>query len=291
VAVVWGLVALALRVYPIPTTYLTKVRTGELGLFSGGSFYQRLFRNVDIYFGIHTRWIAVTCAGLLAAVLALKNDVFRWSVVVLAGAFFLLRDGPGNYLWYHENMFIAVLAVSLSYVLFSFQRRRWWIAVVGILICAVPVLTFSKSLGRNRTMTWDFRAEHSRGLSYEAVGEHSAGGGLFQFPGLEPCLMRMDEIGIASYFAGSDSWIRDQSGLAQPAALRGVTDHPLARFYPRSVLRSPDESRRIVLEKLGAVDRPPPEFMAYGDPSAGFSSSCDQYFPDNGVCLMRVGHR
>jgi hypothetical protein len=297
----WILIAIALRVHPVPTTFLSKIVTGEARLFSGGLFQETLPERLQMLFfrrhAVPGIVLYIYFAIVLAAAATLRaRSAFAVAVLVVAGL--MLRRAPGNYLWYSENLAILLVAICASIVLTDAGAIRAWMgarswptglrAARSVVVASVLVLFVGTCFLRNRDMFWNLRAPHSRGLTYKTIGEHAGPEARFTFAELpRPVFLMMGEIGIAAYFGGASSWILDESGLAQPGELVRTSQHPLARFYPPSLKRTGVDELLAVVEKLSE-----PEGLllrAYGDPGpADVAKLCEYYDPASGVCLQQI---
>lgn len=288
-ALLWILIASLLGVYPIPTTYVSKIRTAELGIFIGGRFTDTVFKYVRDYFWRMPDSLVLVSAAVVLGAIATMGAVYRWAVAFIVLVIMVVHKSAGNYLWYHENLFILTVTISLCAAITHWRHaRRWWQAI-ALVVLVLSIVTFFRHAGRDHPLFWNFRAEHSRGQSYRAVGEAYAGEGRFQFDGLPPCYLVMNEVGITSYFAGAGAWIIDRAGLAQPGTLDGTLEHPLAVFFPRSLFRTPDDEFELIRRKFHLEGEPAPIYAVHGNPSAEHVSQlCDHYFRDTGVCLRAM---
>ncbi len=239
------------RVYPIPTTYISKVITGQIELF-GPSFGSRLPSKVGEYFlgGDHFPlplvWVVPVLTAVAVALGALRHRLI--GLLLLLVCLVLLKAG-GNYLWYYENVFIGLVALIIGWLV-SIGRlpalnpgRR--LAAVW-LVFVLALFTTVNWDQMERTGSWSLRSESSIGFAYRNIGQAYVGRGLFDFPGTDPSYLVMMEVGIVSYFGGPNVWLFDRGGLAQPGTLKGLKEHPLARLYPGSLLvTASEELKRI----------------------------------------------
>jgi hypothetical protein len=291
-ALLWIIIAFLWGVYPIPTTYVAKVITAEKALFTDGSFMDVFFMRIASYFVKAPSAIVLAYIGLMAVVVATRGVLYRCLLVFIALSFLIVMREAGNYIWYHENLYIIVVTVCFCVLLdtwkfvikWKFGRRN----VILPIVLMVPILLFFKNTGRDHVMTWNFRADKSRGLAYEAIGKSYVGEGLYKFSGMPPCYLQMHEIGISSYFAGSDGWLLDAWGLVQPGLLKKEKDHVLFRFYPDSVLRLPSEEYQLIKRKFGHQQGEYSGFTAFGDPSPQHIHQCGRYLSETGICLVAI---
>jgi hypothetical protein len=293
-AALWVFVSwVLLDVYPIPTTYITKVLQGEQGgLTSDGSFFNVFGERIGSYFGGGQPAALIVVGAVLVAALWEAGGLFRWVIPMLALVLIVSRGAAGNFLWYHENFYVVCLTVFAGAILDMRGQLHTWRSRATTVAMALPLLLFSKNVLKDRPMTWNFRSAQSRGLSYEALAEYHVGSGVFVLPDLEPTYLQVDEIGIVSYFGGSDVWLLDRSGLAQPGNYRGIAEHKLARVYPRSIFRRARDEYAMMLERAGA-GAPARVFLAVGNPSAQNRHVCQRYYPETGICLLelKLSHR
>jgi hypothetical protein len=294
----WIAVALLLRVYPVPTSFITKALTLKSALFSGSSLGPWLGARMRTIFAVGDIGRAALACYFAAvfAVLMTCAPAVRWGAAGLLFVLALLWNGPGLYIWYYENLTVVLLALCLGALLihagelraFAQQPWQWRLRAARVLLVATPIVLFLETgFLRDRRMFWDFHAEMSRGLSYRAIGEASLGHGRFRFPDRTGYLM-MSEIGIAAFFAGNDTWLYDRGGLAQPGEIEGIAEHPLAVFYPRSLFRNPIDEFMLMFDLYEAPDAGDEValFFARGNPGReDIPVMCDRYYPDTGVCL------
>jgi hypothetical protein len=292
-------VAIALRVHPVPTTFLSKIISSEARVASGGLFYETLQERVQmLFFRRHAipapiLWIYFSLVLVAAASVRVRH---AGAVVVLAAALAFLWRAPGNFLWYPENLAILLIAVCASIVLVELGTIRTWIRVRTwrtalraarlVVVASALVLFVGTCFLRNRDMFWNLRAPHSRGLTYKTIGEHVGPDARFTFGGLpQPAYLLMGEIGMVGYFGGTKAWIFDEAGLAQPGQLLLLREHRLSRFVPDSLKRSCLDELSIVMEKLGETEAF--LYRAHGDPSPqDVTTLCTHYDPTSGVCLQ-----
>jgi len=195
----------------------------------------------------------------------------------------------GNYLWYHENLYIVILTICFTVLLLKKPKKISWYHFPRSAVILAPLLIFfSNKIMQNRSMFWNFKAEHSRGLSYEAMGESYRGKGQFEFEGVGRCYLLIEEVGIVSYFAGPGAWLVDVSGLAQAGTLKGTKDLFFARLYPESLFPTGREEFLTILEKYGTPSGSIRLFHAYGDPGENDRDMCTMYYPETGVCLEEL---
>jgi hypothetical protein len=296
----WIAIAAALRVYPLPTSYLTKVLTGRLEMF-GASFGALLPVRIGEYFcgseGVPA-WIAWALAVVTAAAVACGSWRRRLVGVLLVSVCVLTWQAGGNYLWYYENVFIGLAALALGGLVslnmrvadFRAMRRHVRLATVwfAILIAAFTSVNWGKA---DRTAMWGLRSHSSIGVGYFNMGRAVVAPGLFAFPGTAPTYLVMTEIGMVSYFAGSDAWLYDRGGLAQPGTLAGTDDHILARLYPHRLLVEAGDELRHLDAKYHRDQAPPPVWVAWSRHDDDALVQCDIYLPDQSICLQSAGPR
>jgi hypothetical protein len=297
VALGWVLLALFLRVYPIPTTLISKVLTGQLGLFGSSFGAMFLDRTGDFFLG-GGRWPAPLMWAvpvLTLAALATGAPRHRWlSLLLLLIGLTFLKAG-GNYLWYSENLFISLVALISGWLLGTGKPPRWrssrTLATVWLVL--VLAMVIGSNWGRaERSSRWSLRGDKSLAFGYFNIGRAYAGEGVFAFPGTEPSYLVMREIGIVSYFGGADVWLFDAGGLAQPGTLEGITDHPLAVLYPKVLLISASAEMKALNFKFGREFSQPPIWQAYAyrDEEQG-PEKCAIYLHDQAICLKKVTTR
>ena len=285
----WIFITLLLNVHPVPTTYLSKLFTAKHEIFSSTSFTGEMINRIRRFFSTSPNIqpaLIITLLAILTATILTINSVYRWAIVFVGLSFLMVHMKASNFLWYYENFFIVILTICLSFLLVKWREWRCWWRAARLVVVLIPLfLFFNKSLTLNYSLLWNFRADMSRGLTYQAIGESYVGRGLFKFGNLDQAYLIVDEIGIVSYFGGSQVWLIDASSLAQAGTLIGVKDHFLAWCFPKSIFRTADDEQRMILEKFNREPRNAKIFRAYGNPSLKDVNVCDHYFPDTGVCL------
>jgi hypothetical protein len=285
----WILVATLLHVYPIPTTYVTKMMTAKVKLFSDGRF-MNVFQNrvCDHFFfrtDLSSLLISLLWWVLLLVILTISPVYFASSLFVVL-SFLIVRLKAGNYLWYHENLYIVILTICLSALLLKRPKKLPWYYIPRSAVILVPLLLFyANNLMQNRSMFWNFKAGRSRGLSYKALGERYQDNGQFAFEDLGVCYLLMEEIGIVAYFCGPRAWMVDSSGLVQAGTLKGTRDLFFSAFFPKSLLPTADQEFMAMLDKFGSPSGSVRVFRAYGNPGENDRKSCTVYYPDTGICL------
>jgi hypothetical protein len=293
----WVVVALALRVYPIPTSYISKVVTGQLELF-GPSFGSRLPSQVGAFFlgGNHFPpplvWVVPVLTAAAVASGSLRHRLIGLQLLLVCLTF--LKAG-GNFLWYFENLFIGLVALIAGWLL-SIGRQpaldSWRrVAAVWLVLVLGLIVTVNWD-DAERLGNWSLRSDSSIAFGYRNIGQAYVGRGLFDFPGTAPSYLVMKEIGIVSYFGGSGVWLFDAGGLAQPGTLKGVRENPLSRLYPGSLLVTASEELEAINSRFGREYSWPPIWQAYAfrDEITG-PEICAIYLPDKVICLKPVTTR
>ena len=290
IGVSWIGVARVLGVYPIPTSILSKILTADLGLFQGGRFWESFpdkmkaafFASANVPF-----WAAGVGAVAALAAIALSGRRFWWALAFIAIVSIEETKAPGNYLWYHENLFIVFVTVCGFALVKNIRSLPKAVALALCVLTILPVAGFAASgLGRDRVMFWNFKTAPSRATAYQMVGKYADGLGTFQFPQLGRCSIVMNEIGIAAYFGGTRIWVIDNSGLAQPGTPKTALRHWVSKFYPRDVLRSGIEEMQFIKTKFNYGIEKPPLFFAQGVTTREDAKKvCSFYAPKQGLCL------
>lgn len=297
VALGWIMVALVLRVYPIPTSYLSKVITGQLELF-GPSFGNRLPVEMGEFFlgANHFSPLLVWAVPVLTfAAVAWGSVRHRLIGLLLLLVCLIFWKAAGNYLWYFENLFIGLIALIAGWLLSLGDHptpkkgRRFAAGWLVLVLALIVTVNWDQN---KRLSNWSLRSDSSIAFGYRNIGHAYQGQGLFDFPGTEPCYLVMKEIGMASYFGGSGVWLFDAGGLAQPGTLTGVREHPLARLYPGSLFVTGSEELTTINTRFGRVYSWPPIWQAYAfrDEVTG-PETCAIYLPEKVICLKSVKTR
>ena len=233
---------LALGVYPIPSTIWSKLVTGRLRLFTDKTLIEVLPMSIAQIIGLSSSWVGWVLIGLPAAI---SPALSRGAIPVLSALSLLLiiaMSMPGNFVWYSENVLIALLAILMAVTIELFRKR---LTSISILLGMALLLTFSLTLvanfGKNKNYPWN---ENSPAyLAYQEVGRSSIGDGKYVIDrySSEPVRIRMCEIGIVSFFSGPNSWIYDVCGLIQIGNLKGASRSWLRFFYPPSFRETGDD--------------------------------------------------
>jgi hypothetical protein len=253
VAAGWILIASALGVWPVPTTFLTKVRTGELRLF-GPPFARTLAETLAHYLPLPSertgQRVVAGCGAAAVIILLSWRPGGRLAALLLVGLFAILARGPGNFAWYHENLLLAAIA-SMAAVHCVETTRPAWRTLVGAAAICLVLANAATRLGRNDKLPWGLSPPPAHGGSLVWLADQHMGEGQFRFRDAShrdpiTCFVSVAEIGIISYFAGPTCWLFDSSGLAQAGQLRGVGDSWLTLAYPTALLRTAHEELALV---------------------------------------------
>lgn len=239
---IYWVLMLALGVFPIPSSIWTKQITGKLKLFSENNLIEVLPLSISRIMGLSWPWIGwvmILLPGVFSLPLA-KGSIPIISTVasLLIIAFFL----PGNFVWYNENFLIALFVLSVIVAIEIYRKSMIKMAsiLIGVLVLAFS-LTLKANFGKNKYYPWN---ENSPGyLAYQEVGKSSIGGGRFiirRYSNM-PVRVRMCEIGIVSYFSGTNAWLYDICGLVQIGNLKGASQSWLRYFYPSSFAETGDD--------------------------------------------------
>lgn len=288
VGLAWIAVAMLLRVWPVPTTVLTKILSAENELFRSppfGEIWERHVRRI-LLFGVRAEPLAWTLVAMVVAALAASGWRVIAGLAVWALALASLWSAPGNYPWYHENT-ILVLLVLAVFALVGGTRRSGWMerARVGVLVGSVGLFLLS-SVGRARPWPYGFEEGPRRGWIYRDVALHHVGEGRFQFSGNEPTYLHVTEIGMIAWFAGGDVWLGDHFGLAQLENLAGAQENPACVLYPEAVLHDYVVELQAV---VGRVDPAPAGVRISGieiDPRLMLDDRCSYRSPSGLYCLV-----
>lgn len=291
---VWIVVAAALRVYPLPTTFLAKIVTGRTEMF-GPTFGAMFGSRAGSYFlgrealpGFVAWIIPLAMMGLVAT----GSLRLRLLCLLPAAAAALDWEAGGNYPWYFENLLAGMVALAICRLAEAgpapgrdYLHGGAKVVLVGFLGLLVAVNWAEPG----RAGGWSLRESPSSGHGYRNIGRAYAGRALFSLPRTPPSYLVMMEIGMVSYFAGPDVWLYDRGGLAQPGTLAGVREHPLARLYPQGLLVSAGEELARINTRFGRQDDWPPiwKAWAWGDDATG-PGRCSIYLPELEVCLQEV---
>lgn len=286
---VWVVVAVGLRVYPLPTTYYSKVVTGVLEVFVPRLGPQLATRAGDyILFGSPVGFILPVMTVYIACA-AGSSRTFGLAAIPIALYGLLLAYAPGNYVWYFEGLLIAFLATCLAALLLPAigwtRHPALGARGRGALFLLPWCLLLTSSGGRlDRAANWSFD-DGGRGAAYQRIGQACEDDGSFRLPDLEPSRLGTAEIGIISFVAGPDAWLIDHAGIAQPGTLKASRLSFLRRFYPRSALRSAEEELRFISSKLG--DRPLIWNVWWFPPEALPEADCAYAIAEFGICLAQ----
>ncbi len=239
---IYWVLMLALGVYPIPSTIWSKQITGKLKLFTDKNLIKILSVNIAQIMGLNWSWAGWALIGLPAAFSLLLS---RGAIPVLSAISLMLIIAismPGNFVWYSENFLIALFAIMMAVTIEFYRRDMIKIAApLGVVLMLVFSLTLITNFGKNKNYPWN---ENSPGyLAYQEVGKSSIGDGKYVIKRYSnvPVRIRMCEIGIVSFFSGSNSWIYDVCGLIQIGNLKGASESWLRYFYPSAFRESGDD--------------------------------------------------
>jgi hypothetical protein len=268
VAIAWVVVATALGVWPVPTTFLTKVHTGAIRMF-GPPFARTFAETLANYLPLPTsrdgQRFVVACGGAICVALLAWRPAGRIAALVLVAVAAILARGPGNFVWYHENVLLAAVA-SLIAVCAASPRSTWRV-LLGAAAVVLVVANACARLGDNDRLPWALQPPPAYGGSLVWLAERHAGNGTFHVrdpasDGATDCFVAMTEIGIVSYFAGPTCWLFDAGGLAQAGQLPGVAESWLALVYPSRVLRTGPEELAVVRAMSRTLPLYEPHFVA-----------------------------
>ncbi len=256
--VIYCALALTARVYPVPTTVLSKDLTARLGLFGEANFASRLGPSLAETLGLSPLGTVglATATLLLILPLALSARLPGFRLAIAFSTLFLAVVAirlPSNYAWYTEN-YLAVLFVLYIVVIIGAmrnQRRPEVIVAAGTLALLVSGLMIAG--GRPPAFPWNEGTGRFR--AYSSVGAAAAPLGTYRIPQFshEPVRISMCEIGLAAYLSGPQAWMEDKCGLAQPGELLLRADSPLRHLYPRALLRGGDEEIALIESTSGTT--------------------------------------
>lgn len=285
-ASVWLLLSMAWNVYPIPTTYISKIMTGEAGWTV--SFGERLLRMINEKFVPADLPIAILLAMALAMAFLARSFRLAWLIPIFAGAIWLLWGSSGYFTWYQENLFSGIMAVGLG-ALISLTRqssRQSWLAAA---ILMIPAILFTQHINKDVYMPWNFKQPLTRATAYRAVGRLASGNGLYELPQVGSAYLMSIEIGIPAYFGGPDCWLVDMANLVTPGGFRGVQQHWLQKVYPRDLLRTPGEDYERVQQLIPEGSRSAHSiYQLQGTENATWARrNCQVYYADVGACLQK----
>lgn len=247
VVVVHVACSLLLGVFPLPSTYWSKLMVHEARMFSAESFLQRIPGMLaELLFGVRA---ASSSIGVVAAVFLVTTPIVvfvfanrknamsvAWMLLTAATMFYGM---PSNYIWYYQNLLIVVVVIACAAAT-TVQANHSWIARIAISIAVVLIaLPLRQALLAERAYPWDF-GRPSRAQGYTFIARHHLGQGKFDLSeiGVGHVYLRLCEIGIVSYFAGDSVWLWDDCGLAQVGNLRLAGTSPVRAVYSASVKRS-----------------------------------------------------
>ena len=299
-SIAWISAAACLGVYPLPSTFYSKVIIGKIHLFSENfaatlsQYLVFILNNVFYHWVLGFGWLTWYLISTLG------NGINRWGLFFLAAVALVLANGPGNFWWYHENLvsvFLAFLWMTHYGLFRTFIKRisAWTFSRMAVLWIFV-ICFFGYIFFHNSRFDWDFNSNvKSRAQTYLYVADKFQGQGLYAFPGLAQAYISGIEIGIISYFSGPDFWFYDSGGLLQPRELaqkHGV-DSMLRFLYPADALRTSSEEYSYLLGKL---QKQLPIYTIWSiDSSEDVEQErrlCgDVYYPDANLCVLTKENR
>lgn len=291
----WIIIAVALRVYPVPTTYLAKVVTGRTEMF-GPTFGAMFIPRLGTYFLGREDWpgyVAWIIPLAMMGAIATGSTRLRLLCLLPVAAAVLDRNAGGNYPWYFENLMAGTGALAICRLAEggTAPGRKFLEGGARVVLVGIIGLMVAVNWGEpDRASGWSLRGAPSTGYGYRNIGQAYGRAALFALPRTPPSYLVMVEIGMVSYFAGPDVWLCDRGGLAQPGTLAGVKEHPLARLYPQGLLVSAGEELARINTRFGREGDWPPiwKAWAWNDDATG-PGHCDIYLPELEVCLQRAG--
>jgi hypothetical protein len=286
--------AAVLHVYPVPLTIWAKQVTSAQSLFSAEPFFSRFSWMLGSWFsdvrdtgtwvvgGLALgSWIvalasaALRC-GRLASVLAVSGGVL---VVVVYGGF------PSNYVWYFENLFLLLVAITLvALSALAARGARGHAGVVALIALAVVAPSLYHRFLVNPDYPWDFE-KPGHAQIYLAIAQGYQGHGVYRLANFPPAHLLMCEIGIVSYLSGTDTWLHDSCGLHQIGNLKGAYRSPLRRLYPRSLwISSRDLVRRAHAD--GQPSKPVLQVWVLGAEAVTLRAACS--YVEGMLCISVV---
>jgi len=250
----WMVMAILLKVWFIPTTYLSKIITAQLQMFSPDFYYVLpvQFNHFFLFnqFTLDEFFVPYVFLAVYFVLLIKLSHFYRFFVLFIALLLAVLAKSAGNYIWYHENFFTVIVTVGFVIILqylkpkvevladnmlvqvncLNFKR-----ALLPVVLSLILVSLFiTSSATQHMTLILPYKALSAEG--YRNIAAHHVGNGVFEFPDLPPTYIKMMEIGVVSYYGGSSIWINDLGGLAQAGTLEGATTSRFAAFFPNALL-------------------------------------------------------
>lgn len=246
-AAAWIGWCVALGVFPIPASYLTK--SALPFMFEKSSFAAHLLERAAVSLTLNSgalqRWLMAVALGLMIAGLAGRIDaptatgkrrVLRLFVPAVISAAMFSRM-PANYWWYYDNAVMLLLGFALAWAAFAAS------SVASRVTCLAGVLVlgglFLPRAGSEGTLPWSWNPGHSsRTPGYLAIASRALGDGRYDVPGLGPAIIMGLEVGIISYFSGPRAFVWDIAGLAQAPDHKRVRRSLLRYAYPARFLET-----------------------------------------------------
>ncbi|UPG86534.1 hypothetical protein L2Y94_04020 [Luteibacter aegosomatis] len=247
VAIVYVGLCLATRVYFIPTTVWAKLLSGQSHQFTDERFLTSLpGRMGAVLTGMNYR---ATLPNIVGGIVLVASAIFAFRILGRRGLFpivvasLVLYRLPAGFLWYYENILTCcVLLIAIGSVWLARRHRRYLFVPVT---SAVMFLAWCTAFAfPSDNLPWNLSkgpSEGSRGVAYANLASLHKGNGIFDLPGFGPSYIRVCEIGMVSFLAGSSVWTNDLCGLAQTGNFERAAKSPLRLLFPKSVQRTGDE--------------------------------------------------
>lgn len=267
-------------VYPIPTTFYSKILTMKLNL-SNGVYFDVFFTRVKDYFN---NQLALTIILYLSSILFVISFIMlkykRYTIYILIlfiGLLLIDANKPSWFLWYFENFLVINLAIFLITIMIyidKFNPKNVKILYISplIIFCTLSVYF---NMNNNRNLPWNTKGPFFNGYSH--LKDYYNGEGLFDFPNLPKGYAVISEIGIASYFGGNNFLLGDRLGLIQPGFFEKVITSKLRVLYPDSVLRSIEDDFK---------DKSQPIYMIWAGVDNG--QYCSSFIKNYNLCIQKI---
>lgn len=248
------------RVWPIPTTFLTKILSKKATSFglveeSVGTRFLRLFQGrmnpaeatkySDNFVG------TVLLVGTMAyASWRTRGREFAWSFGFCLGCLLLVSQGGQNFVWYFDNLFALILGLVLARFEFSMSRSgvrspAFFAGCMGLIVWAA--VRASTRTEYPLVFTSDL-TQKTMGNLYARIGRSSKAGN-FSAPDGSPYQLETCEVGAIAFFSTDRNlYFQDACSLVHSGGeLLKNYSHPLHRLYPSSALPDFKEERQSIV--------------------------------------------
>jgi hypothetical protein len=287
----WIFVSYLLHVYAIPITYWAKAAIPVAGNeYLLDRLPERLGRELAFKI-IQSNHVAhlIGWLTLIGALLIASNKARTspYLMVVTCSVFVVIAYAlPGSFWWYYQNILLLIIGMifSFSTQIGSGSQSPSLRLTSRAFLCGVLLLTIVGKSPNPGPSGWAFTND-SRAFSYQFISKYSTGRGTYDLPQVGEIILKNPEIGMISYFSGSNGFQWDSAGLAQPLAIPEVQNSVLRLAYP-SILRLPVEAELAAIVRTRGIDLPVMEVWAMDDRNfSDARNKCRFVIEEGALCI------